>query len=86
MEKNNNIVQGDYFFINGRLIKDDGLSFIAKDVFEALASLQNGVNWSVRNLVDEKGFSRKKANTGVMELVSAGLVSYDAIKDEIKLL
>lgn len=51
----NNIVQGDYFFINGRLIKDDGLSFTAKDVFEALASLQNGVNWTVINpaVIDE---------------------------------
>ena len=88
MEKNQQgtIITGDFFMVDGKLIKDNGLTIDTKKVLEALAGLKSGENWSVRTLVDEKGFSRKRAITAVLELSSAEIVKYDAKKDLIELL
>lgn len=88
MSEKDNVINptlGDYFYCNGKLIKDNGLSINAKHVFEAIIGLNLPEERSVRTLVEEKGFTWQNVYSAVLELVTSELVTYDVATDKITL-
>lgn len=80
-----NIVSGSFFFYDGRLIADKGLTFATRDIFEKLIEMPKEEH-TARSLVGDFRLKWESVYTALLELTTLGYVKYDVANDIITIL